>query len=200
VASLLLVHLLAAARQRDQVPQPGPRGPLRGLQHPPRGAAQPGHGGRAAHLQAREYRLSLVLPVDSGSRPPAPHRPLTLSLSLSLSTVPRDRLRDPRGDTAGAARAAHDDEDVPGLPGRVPTGRDEAESRRAAAHEARGRQRAPGEAREEQEVQAHREGGEQGKSRVPDRPRSVFFLAPTRPDGPSRDNRRREGKERKKRH
>lgn len=56
MAPVLQLRLLAAARQRDQVPQSGPRRPVRGLQHPPRRPPQSGDGGRAANLQARECR------------------------------------------------------------------------------------------------------------------------------------------------
>jgi len=61
--------------------------------------------------------------------------------SASLAAVSRDRLRDARGDTPGAARAAHDDEDLPGLSGRIQAGGDEAPRRRAATQQARGGER-----------------------------------------------------------
>lgn len=54
MAPVLQLRLLAAARQRDQVPQQGPRRLVRGLQHPPRGPPQSGDGGCAANLQACE--------------------------------------------------------------------------------------------------------------------------------------------------
>lgn len=71
----------------------------------------------------------------------------------------RDRLRDARGNTPSAARAPHDDEDLPGLPGRVQTGGDEAPRRRAATQQARSGERGqPRQACAQQEVQAYREG------------------------------------------
>lgn len=54
MALVLQLRLLAATRQRDQVPQQRPRRSVRGLQHPSRGPSQSGDGGRAANLQACE--------------------------------------------------------------------------------------------------------------------------------------------------
>jgi len=69
MAPVLQLRLLAAARERDQVPQQGPCRPVRGLQHPPRGPSQSSDGGCAANLQACECRTPRdAVSSRSGSR------------------------------------------------------------------------------------------------------------------------------------
>lgn len=73
MAPVLQLHLLAAARQRDEIPEQGPRRLVRGLQHPPRGPTQSGDGGRAANLQACECPLCGI-PASPATPADAPMR------------------------------------------------------------------------------------------------------------------------------
>lgn len=76
--------------------------------------------------------------------------------------MPGDWLRDPRGDPAGPPRASHDDEDVSRVPGRVPSGGEQA-SGRGESEDKAGVDPAAGEVGQIQEVQIDREGGAEGE-------------------------------------